>query len=696
MAADPIVQNHDKELARLRRRRRFTAARLILFVLVASASLFILYTALGNEQLQREAFIRSKDRLLASGAPWVFEFITAQEHYRDWLERRGTHFEVRLFNQVGHGLLTSAAAVGPLASTSTSFLTSAYISLHLGVLRAAFLLIACWRLWVAVLLLSSLWGAAKLQVYRGRDLLGLTGNGRLFYSGARADLRSVTSSGAPTMQVTGLACPPCVPLAEVRAAEIGKLLDRFGASTQTTQTLAGFILAAKDIPAYVAPAEEEPLLKEGYEGAGLLEHSVLTLERALLLHAFYRAEVSATPAGETPFLGTPRTPHPFEGVQQVTAKAGKLAANDYATLLGRSLDRVLTPEMKVHLATLRASELAALVLAFEAGKTLSHSFEGSRWIRRSNFPQLSARAVLHSVESFAEEHDYDRRTMLRRALVYGARHSPFGSVRFPVDLSPESRAARQWVELLMAMPYALQSVTDEVELFGLVGEMHTLWSRAFLEGLVTSDPKVTEGVIAGQGNLLFIPLERAVEGIRRTTSDRQRERLEELVFLVSQRQRLHALSMELMNDGEHRVVLQSYERVFTPLTHQQMKQLAEQHDLSFEDLRLWSSARVVLNAFGWLGRRVGDYSVPESSVIYTVFKGELPLPGSNELGLCGRKGMVPLRATRVEARLGKHWRQRFVVASSATMAETPENYERLLKGAEDISPPEPNVSVVQG
>jgi hypothetical protein len=83
---------------------------------------------------------------------------------------------------------------------------------------------------------------------------------------------------------------------------------------------------------------------------------------------------------------------------------------------------------------------------------------------------------------------------------------------------------------------------------------------------------------------------------------------------------------------------------------------------------------------------VGDYSVPTTSIIFAVFKADRPLAHMNTLGLLGRPGMVPVRGSKLIDRWGRNWSARFTYVKKATMAETQDDYEKLLKGIEDVEP----------
>jgi hypothetical protein len=155
----------------------------------------------------------------------------------------------------------------------------------------------------------------------------------------------------------------------------------------------------------------------------------------------------------------------------------------------------------------------------------------------------------------------------------------------------------------------------------------------------------------------------------------------ELLELVSNRQRLKAVEVA-KREGEVSDHV-SFDRIFPPLRNAEVAELIKLHNLSESEVRDWSALRIVLTSYGWLARRVGDYTVPESSIIFAVFKSREPLAGANSLGLVGTSGMVPFRGAKLEARWGSSWSSRFTYADKATMAESTEDYEKLMKGIEE-------------
>lgn len=672
---DNISRKHRKDLSALVGRRSSSLLKVIAGILLVTFCVLFILSIIPSYRTAGDSLARAKRDLASSGLITDPEFFQRHEQYREWLSLRGTPSEQEMFDTISQIVFRSASGLGIRRGDSEgwTFLKSSYLSMHFALLRISFIIIASWRLWMFAMILAIALEYYGLRVYSADDILGQTGNGRLFFSGARLQLEPTNSSGAPEHQVRGLACPKTAPLSAVRASRLGSLLDKFGVANETNLGLASVLVQHKDYPAYVAEADEGPLLDAYFEGGSLLENATAVLEKGLFLHQSYRAmHMSNERLGETQSSPSGQTEE--KGQRKVTQ-------SEYASLLSQAFHRVLTPDMRLHLSELRASELATALLAFEAGKVLAYSREGNQWVRKSNFPNLSGRAVMHSIAAFAKEYNFEERTAIRRALLYASRSSVFAPVRFPVDLNEKTRAVRQWIELLMACPHELQAVGDEVELIGIVGETQRAWAQLFLDGAMALDPEVVDDVYATPTNLFFMPATKVITLMRKVIEHATLRRLEELVARVSQKQRLEIMSVDFAGEGSERGTSHA-ERIFTPLAHREIKALATQHNVAIADIRDWSTLRVVLNSFGWLGRRVGDYTVPESSIISIVFKVDPGMPGANEFSRLGRHGMVAFRGTRLEAKWGKFWQTRFIPVLGVTMAETMDDFGQLMKGIE--------------
>ncbi len=673
MAVEGLPNPKDKDLDFLRSAGRKNYVRLALklfccFLALVALGFFILYSIhlyQGND----DDVASIHRNLINLNAPWAEQFSESLQVQREWLESHGTYTEAKLFDDISAVLARSAISVASEGEKEMSFFSASLVALHTGAVRVLFVILASLRLWIVSILFAVCLGITRFKSYEGDDVLGQMGNGRLFYSGLRADLDRVTEDGAPDVQVRGLACPQLVSAAEARASDMWRILTEFGVANATNETLTAIILKSGNIAPYVTYSEEDQLLRKAFDGDLLGENTKHLLSSVLSLHALYSAgEIRASAPAQT---------------------RGDLPASsyEYAEQVRHAMHRVLIPEMRQLMGTIPAAEVATTVLALEAGKVLAHSFEGGRWIKRSNFPQLSARAVLHSVVGYPADYDFAARLRIRRALIYASRRSSFAPVHMPIDLSEDIWVMRQWSEIMLACPHELEAVADEVELVGLVRYAHRKWAREFVESSVAISAETARSCYATPANLLFLPLPRMLALLRESIESTQIRRIEQLGAVVSSRQKINELARDA--GDEYALEHPSFERVFAPLTDEEMATLARIHALNPNDVKDWSALRVVLSSYGWLARRVGDYSVPESSLIFAVFKADDSLEGTNSLGLLGKPGMVPFRGSKLQERWGRNWANRFQCVNGATIAETTEDYEKLLKGIKEVLPEDP-------
>lgn len=677
MGVDGLPNPNRKDLDYLRSSGRRRYSRLLFKILAAAIGLLfgalIALYAVHHYRGDSADPSAVQQQLLSLGRVWSDELADSMAQYRDWMARHGTATEAGILDDVIVILGESALSVAnsnDRGRDNISLFSSLYLSLHGGVLRLVFLVLASLRLWIVTLAFAIAWGINSYRVYRGADVLGQAGNGRLFYSGIRVGLDKLAPDGAPDMQVRGLACPEQATPAETRASPIWPVLQEYGALNATNEALVSILVKYKNYQPYVTAADEEELLKNTYSGTSLEENAAHLLAAALSLHALYAAgDIKSA------------------GLQPLAAGAGghPYSSESYALLVRTAMHRVLTPELRSLIAALNPDEVATTVLGFECGKVLAHSFEGGKWIRRSNFPQLSARAILHSVVEYPQDYAYEARNRIRRALIYGSRRSSFAPVRMPLDLTEDTWALRQWVELLMACPHELEAVADEVEMAGLVRTAHQRWIQEFLDGAVAFTPDIAQSSYSTPSNLLFVPLERVITLLRKTLDTTSIRRLEYLVSVVSSRQRLHLLEAQNSDQGDAEGP--SLERILPLLSDEEINHLAPMHGVSPDVVRDWSALRIVLTSYGWLARRVGDYSVADSSVIFAVFRADPAYSNSykdvNALGLLGRPGMVPFRGSKLEERWGRNWAHRFLYVGGVTMAESTEDYEKLLAGIKE-------------
>lgn len=673
MAGDGLPNPNDNDLSWLKAGGRGAGARFAATVVlwVGAIVLAMLFIVLILHHIQGGAqdALSLQQQLLELQEPWSDKIATDIEGYRSWLQHHGTTSELNVFDDISSVLVRGVLATS--TSPSESLMSSLYVSAHAGLLRALFLIIASLRLWLATLVVAGYFGFTYYKPYKGDDLLGQTGNGRLFYSGARGGLENLSASGAPDVLVRGLACPDYASKAETHGSAIWQTLSKWKATNTTNEALTSILVKHGDTASYIPTLEDEALFAKTFKGSPLSEHLPHLLEAALTLHSMYAS-------GD-------RTSAPQGAKQPSTLSSA--TSQEYANVILGALHQVLSPTLRGYIGELSAHEVATFILALESGKIIAHSFEGGKWFRRSNFPHLSARAVIHSVLSYPTEYDFEQRQRIRQALVYASRTSSFAPVRMPQGMSDDIWALRQWAEVLLTEPHQIGDAVSEIELVGLVRSAHRRWEQEVLPKAISIVPDLTTTAFTTMADLFFLPMGSIVTLLRKTVEPQVLARIAHLSAIVGvkQKQRIEKAQKSEEEGGTTLI----YDRVFAPISESEAKTLAELHALNPAEITEWSALRNILASFGWLARRVGDYTVPESSVIYSVFKTPAGYPGANALNLIGKTGLVPLRGSKFRETWGNDWDRRFQCFQRATMSESKEDFERVLKGIKEAEVEDP-------
>lgn len=662
----------DPEIGELGSGNKRSLGLLITFSLLSAAALavlalFVSYLFnLSGGQLDQSGQV-SRD-LLALHHKWSSRYTQQWQNYLEWLKVHGTSFEYSGFDgvasMIGQNLLNSNSAA--ISEDELSTLGRIFIGLHGAALRVVFLCVAGWRLCVAVCLVSFLMGLRYFRPYKGNDSLGQMGNGRVFYSGARAALDSVDRFGAPNALIRGLACPQLSSEPAAKDSELWGVLSEFEATNATNLALVRILVRYRDTASFIPVDAEARAQYESAENLGLLDHATQVLRVALQTRALLVADAE------------PDT-------SDVAQDSQECNTDSYSDNLRSYLGAVLMPQNKQALGDVSDDELATLVLALEAGKVMAHSYEGGRWVRRSNFQHLCARSILHSIIPFASDYDTSARSRIRRGLVYAARKSAFAPIRLPSDFNATEFALRQWCELLMASPDNLHDIAAEVELFGLIRELSLLWQAEFFNPTGSMADNFKRNGLAGRGDLLFLPVGLVAREWRNLVDDSVVVKLRGLLKRVSNAQKREISATIRGDDDAATETLLAFERIADPPSDQEIENLSILHGLKSDELRDWVVLRYALSSFGWLASRVGDYTVPDTHTMFAVFGSKAPLAGANDLRLLGLPGMMAFRGGKMREVWGANWQTRYKTFERVTIAETQNDYQKLLRGIEDVT-----------
>lgn len=510
-----------------------------------------------------------------------------------------------------------------------------------------FVCCALWRVWIVAAI-----GVVGYRVYKwsphwGGDILGKFGKG-IFFSGVHIRANKFNSSGAPLTFATGLASLRRSTNREAENSPLSALLRTYGALNLTTEELVKILVAAREVPGFSGPLNENHSNDSNLvvETCSLEVVAVALLSSILQIQANYR--VKDIPETQPSRLLSVETD-------------GELSIAQYALLFGQLLERTLPLHWKEILGRTEVQDIAAAVLGAVAGNILCTSKSSGRWHLDSLFPGLSARAVIHSIPSFGDDYSYEQRENIRRAFVYANRTGPLGQISLPKNISHESLVLRHIVELTLSRPQEILACADDLELFALTWEAHTRWKEAFLRQLTSQTQPFDSNVFITQDKLLIVEAQSFIRFFSQTLDSHIAKRLEEVVSLSYRNKRMREASREIEfgMKGEHLdpAILHT-----TPMLLSEIKDVSDRLHIPVELVKYWSSARVMLSSFGWLSYRLNDHRIADHGLV-KITGDTIP---ANQI-------WILLHTDAFRERFGENWFDRFPSSGSvAVISEGPQ------------------------
>ncbi len=576
-------------------------AYIFLGLMVCSIFFFQMVPAISNLQdVNEEVYSISLDiniRGIESDAPLVRTF----QKFNSWISRFGTTGEEISFS------LISISVFKIFLFTYDNFKSSPIVIslclvLCISVLQIFFVLIACWKVWFIFVVYCVIKTILSVKPYVARDILGVTGNGRVFFSGVKAGIKKCDKNGNPTLHVPGLTCLSYVPYTTYKKSAFFELLEKYGANNLTNQYLASIILYHYEYPAFI---------KDGVKIGNLFED---TFE---FLNAAYEIK------GEIKDLDR------------------ELNVNSFGNTKKDCMLMCLTQNMKKDLDNISYKNIATAILALEAGRILAYEhISNDRWAIQSNYPHLCARAVLHSSQYYGDEYDFDEREMLRKALIFTERKSDFLTIRMPLNMTVESYLLRQWLELILNFNN-VNSILDELLFFAKSTEVHKTWTKIFVES-IEHVAQLSDDFFVTDSGQLFVK----INLINSILPSALRDDLIKMSPLIAKV--FHKRETENMISQVEQKKLSDDNNDFLRSFSEETKLELRKYLLNDDDIIVWQNLRSCLNAFSWLGKRVSDRYVSYSGVVDCKFLMETDKI-KDELG------MVLFRTSKLIDFLGPKW-----------------------------------------
>lgn len=536
-------------------------------------------------------------------------------------------------------------------------------------LNLGFVFIAFWPIWgaSACLAVLAMMLIAKKQRRRALDILGACHN-RItsFYSGFYVPLNPNHKISGTDFSCMSMATPRLATRSPALAHKLTATLKEFEALNETNLSLVRIILAYKDYPGIVDSENGAETSNDSFRGLSLgsrfhspantFVNNELTLETAacdslnsaLTAQRFFRRFFSSSSLATQPTT--------YSSFSEFLAKeGGKLGST------ALSLVKLATIKRAHAISKLHPAIVASAVLALEAGKSMTFERAGIKFTPISRFPNLQARAVIQSIESYHKEYSGDVRLVIRQAILCARRHGDLFRTFVPVSMPIPSRALRDQLEFLYAKPSGRSELGEFIELHAYLEEIYSSWRDNFIpsickntgEGQENNSKFATFGLI--YKSVVLVPLAKIVEALSPSLEDEVVEsRVSQLISNTKHIRGVYASSSRLPGFGNKVVQLQE-----SKIDHS-----AELESWGPEvNKQRWLIAKEFLTKYNWLSTRIGDNAVPENGIVYALNIHSTLNGGQTVEGL---SSVVPLRQRRFKEIFGPQWEKMLFPNSSET------------------------------
>lgn len=530
------------------------------------------------------------------------------------------------------------------------------------VIRLLFLIFAFGPAWILSLIAGYYLCPLSYRNNKLTNFLGILDKKTTpFYSGIYAKLKINEKTNEVDLSVPSLACPKLFSKTKTINHDIIKILKKYLSYNETNLELSRIILEYKDFPSLVEGEnivedhkEEGDNKKEVWKEV-FIDNLEGTIEEASLknlestLSAFFI--INST----------------FEKIRSLNLQPSYENYNKYLLLnLENASEETkifalsLTIKRAKALALLKPEIIATCVLAIEAGKVLFFKREKSNLFSKlSKYPHLQSRAILQSVESYHEEYDGKIRATIRQAIISSRRHGDFGRAFLPYNMSTQSHALRDWLEIIYSSKESKSLTAQVVELDAHLHEIHHSWQCSIKKSLLNlkENPEnknsATKHQIENKGlvykSVVLLPLERtanlALKGLGSYRFSRILNLMEDTrVFqtTISVSARLPGLRRQALETWQDRL---SQDGIASYLELQSPKNWEE-------ILKMWVIIRRMLTKYNWLSTRVGDDAVPQDGLVQGVVIDRL---STKERPIIKLEALVPLRQRRFTEIFGSNW-----------------------------------------
>ncbi|MCB0322074.1 MAG: hypothetical protein KDD69_00840 [Bdellovibrionales bacterium] len=600
----------------------------------------------------------------------------------DWLERSPLVLfpgAPTVYDSFGQNVVGAFHTAAPKQIDEGEVIDFSAISLWLGrafasaLLRLGFVVIAFWPLWVLAALVGYFALRSKYFNRKSVSILGVCdrGNGP-FYSGIYGPLRPNNSFSGTDLSCPNLACPAMVKPNQALTHQLVQLLKQHKALNDTNLQLVRVILAHADFPARVGEENsEEEDVGEDTDPTERASATGMVAPGGVLLEAHALEGLQAVLETQH------KIAHYVDSLEKKGIKSSALNKNyprhisnierlaETLTPLGKQLLTALTPNRLWAIAHVPPPVVATAYLAIEAGKCLVFKRHGEAFVRISLYPHLQARAVVQSLVEYHQNYNGDTRLIIRQAIICSRRHGDFGRAFLPNRMPLESRAIRDWLEILYADAERREEAAHLVELDGHIEEVSVNWRLGFAGRLRKAkrpaNPAAHDALPwhLWQGiafkSVVLMPMTDLIEMALKGVHEQRRRRISELLALTRRYQTRISTSARL--PGFRRQAMEA-DKSGEDSDSVVQALLSEPGGAQLVDR--WRIVRRMLTRYNWLSTRIGDDAVPLAGLVEVVLRSAPDDPAGQSQGITA---VVPLRQRRFVELLGKQWEKLYYLGS---------------------------------
>ena len=650
-----------------------------------------------SREKSQETTNQINEKIDSSKNTWKKETIIRIQNRVDWLNAfpfgGGT---AKRYREFAEDFLLEEQEVAAEDSENfisfNSFSTMIKQALNGSLLRFGFSTIIFWPLWIIAFIAGYILIRNFVQPKKSKNILGICDQNKgPFYSGIHAPLISNSSISGIDKAVPSLACPPIVNKNIALNHKLTKVLRRYKAYNETNLSLIRVILAHADFPSYV---KEEQSAESNNE-----ENGTDSSDKSDYVSFITNEEGNVLDSSIEGLTAVLETQHALNRYYRKHPEAEKIDPNkDFKRYLdhinnvlqnlsplSKTLASALTGKRSRTIAYMNPKMIASAYLAIEAGKSLVFQKREDGFSQISQYPHLQARAVIQSTGNYHLEYNGDMRLIIRQAILCSRRHGDFGRAFLPYRMTLESRAIRDWLEILYAKPSNRKNVAQIVELDAHIEEVSLNWRKNFSKSLKktlaneeTKNPVPNNLFWKGlvYKSVVLMPLNKLLEIVLRGIDKHKINRISELIKLSGNYQANISISARL--PGFKR---EADEAINNENNQSEILSEISKNSKNGEQLvKRWLIIRRMLTRYNWLSTRVGDDAVPVDGLV----KGILVDRKADEMPeVIGLDALVPLRHRRFKELFGSKWEKTFYADSPSqtdiSTYVTAEKFEEKLK-----------------